>query len=115
MKQAVNNLIIKPDLLLVDGLHLPGLEIEQRKVVGGDRLCFSIAAASIMAKVARDEFMVAMHKKYPLYNFKQNKGYGTREHLLALRKYGPSPIHRKSFRGVKIENTSTSQQNQHPR
>ena len=83
--------------VLVD--YVSGLEInaEQLPLVHGDALSYSIGAASIIAKVARDAYMDEMHKLYPMYNFAKNKGYGTAEHIKALREYGPCPIHRRSF------------------
>lgn len=101
MKKALNNLKNKPDFILVDGLFIPDLNIPQKKIIKGDNLCFSIAAASIIAKVTRDKYMDEMHEIYPQYNFKKNKGYGTAEHLQNLNKYGYCKIHRKTFRGVK--------------
>lgn len=78
----------------VTGLQLPG---EIRPIVHGDALSYSIGAASIVAKVARDRYMIELDEKYPMYGFARNKGYGTREHIEALRKYGPCPEHRRSF------------------
>ncbi|MFI5322441.1 MAG: ribonuclease HII [Thermodesulfobacteriota bacterium] len=100
MEKAVNHLHRKPDFLLIDGNQRTSLPIPQKTIIKGDSRCCSIAAASIVAKVARDELMVQYHELYPQYNFKTHKGYATREHLEAIRKYGPCPIHRKSFRGV---------------
>lgn len=78
----------------VEGLHLPG---EARSLIHGDALSYMIAAASIVAKVERDRYMIALDRQYPMYGFARNKGYGTREHILALQKYGPCPEHRLSF------------------
>ena len=78
----------------VEGLHLPG---EARSLIHGDALSYMIAAASIVAKVERDRYMIALDRQYPMYGFARNKGYGTREHILALQKYGPCPEHRRSF------------------
>ncbi len=98
MKKAVEALKIMPDYLLVDGgRNRIDSSIEQRGISGGDRKCSSIAAASIIAKVARDRIMLRYHKKYPEYGFDRHKGYGTPEHFMKLRKFGPSPIHRRSF------------------
>ena len=80
----------------VDRLHLPG---ESRSILQGDALSYMIGAASIVAKVARDRYMIALDEKYPMYGFARNKGYGTPEHIAALRKYGPCPEHRRSFIG----------------
>jgi ribonuclease HII len=103
MKQAVERLGVKPGYLLVDGKHyVKGLEkIPQAWVVDGDALVLSIAAASILAKVARDRIMDELHEIYPRYQFHRNKGYGTRAHLDAIRKHGPCPVHRKTFGLVK--------------
>ncbi len=98
MKQAVYRLKKKPHLLLIDGLPLPSLgEIPQVFIVKGDANCISIAAASIVAKVTRDQIMLELDKEYPKYQLGKNKGYGTAEHLRALELLGPSPIHRLTF------------------
>ncbi len=86
-----------PELLLIDGPYKINLEIPQKSIVKGDTLSVSIAAASIIAKTLRDRIMVAYGALYPEYRFEKNKGYGTRDHLKALHKNGPLPIHRKSF------------------
>lgn len=92
---------VLPDFLLIDGPHkIKNLTTQQRPVVSGDSISLTIACASIVAKTARDSIMRAYHKIYPQYNFMKNKGYGTAEHIDALRTYGPTPIHRKTFRGV---------------
>jgi ribonuclease HII len=89
-------------IILVDGNKIiSGLKMEQRAIVGGDRKVKSIAAASIIAKVTRDRLMLKMHQKFPHYGFDKHKGYGTKIHLQSLKKYGPSAIHRLSFRPVK--------------
>ena len=80
----------------VDKLYLPG---ETRSIIHGDALSYMIGAASIVAKVARDRYMIELDEKYPMYGFARNKGYGTAEHIAALRKYGPCPEHRRSFIG----------------
>lgn len=100
MEIAVSKLDRKPDFLLIDGNQRTSLLIPQETVVKGDSRCCSIAAASIVAKVRRDELMNEYHELYPQYNFRSHKGYPTREHLEAIRRYGPCPIHRRSFRGV---------------
>ncbi|PUU87575.1 MULTISPECIES: ribonuclease HII [Halanaerobium] len=102
MKRAVKNLLPKldkhPDILLVDGNALiPNLTMEQQAIIDGDADVNAIAAASIIAKVSRDNIIFKYAEKYPQYNFKSNKGYGTADHIAALEKYGSSPIHRKSF------------------
>lgn len=102
MEIAVNNLGRKPDFLLIDGSQRTSLLIPQETVIKGDSRCCSIAAASIVAKVRRDEIMNEYHELYPEYNFRSHKGYPTKEHLEAIRKHGPCPIHRRSFRGVLV-------------
>ena len=100
MEIAVKKLNPKPDFLLIDGNIRTSLLIPQQAVIGGDSTCNSIAAASIIAKVARDLIMDDYHNIHPEYNFKKHKGYPTKEHYEALRKFGPCPIHRKTFKGV---------------
>ena len=100
MRRAVEALAVKPDYLLVDALRIPGLDLPQEGIVHGDRLVASIAAASILAKVRRDALMRSLHELYPGYGFDVHKGYGTAGHLGALRRLGPSPLHRSTFRGV---------------
>ncbi len=97
MRQAVNCLIPEPDLLLNDAVTIPHITIPQVPIIKGDAKSISIGAASIMAKVTRDRLMVEYHKAYPEYDFANNKGYGSAGHMEALKKYGPTPIHRKSF------------------
>lgn len=97
MAKAVQALPVQPDYLLIDSYHLPAVSQPQSPIVGGDGLSCSIAAASIVAKVTRDEHMIEMDRLYPHYGFANHKGYGTAEHRAALEKYGPCPIHRKSF------------------
>jgi len=100
MVRAVRDLKVQPDLLLIDGIVPVPLTMVQRTIVKGDSLSLSIAAASIVAKVCRDRIMLAYHEKYPQYNFAKHKGYGTREHLKAIKTHGYCDCHRKSFRGV---------------
>jgi ribonuclease HII len=101
MVKAVNHLAVSPDYLLIDALHLPGVTHPQSPIVGGEGLSCSIAAASIVAKVTRDNHMIEMDRLYPQYGFAHHKGYGTAEHREALEKYGPCPIHRKTFGPVR--------------
>ncbi len=103
MRMAVSNLGIVPDVLLNDAVRIPLLDIEQVPIVKGDARSISIAAASILAKVTRDRLMEEYDKMYPLYGFAVHKGYGTAAHIEALKKYGPCPIHRKTFIKTMIE------------
>lgn len=97
MRRAVDNLSVKPDIALIDGNKKPGLDIEQWDIVKGDSKSASISAASILAKVSRDRYMLEMAEKYPEYQFEKHKGYGTKLHYEMIEKYGVSPIHRKTF------------------
>lgn len=100
MRMAVANLKVRPDILLNDAVIIPGIDnIKQVGIIKGDAKSISIAAASIVAKVTRDRLMKEYHEQYPEYNFAGNKGYGTAEHLAALKKYGATPLHRNSFIG----------------
>ena len=100
MTQAVNSLSVKPAALLIDAVHIPQLEdYRQISIIKGDAKSVSIAAASIIAKVTRDRVMKEMALQYPEYGFESNKGYGSADHIAALKKYGPCPIHRRSFIG----------------
>lgn len=102
MNRALEKLKPKPELALIDGNQNRGITGFSRCIVKGDARCADIAAASVLAKVTRDRYMRQMAEKYPEYGFEQHKGYGTRMHYEALRKYGPSPIHRMSFlKGMK--------------
>ncbi len=101
MIKAYKNLGRKVELLLIDALSLPELKISQRAIIKGDQKSASIASASIIAKVTRDRIMKNYHEKYCQYGFERNKGYATKEHLQALKKFGPCPIHRKSFSPVR--------------
>ncbi len=98
---AVSSLPVTPDVALIDGNRVGQMPVECETVVKGDAKSMSVAAASILAKVSRDRYIVRLHNEYPEYNFKKHKGYGTKEHLEAIAKYGPSPIHRLTFKGVK--------------
>ena len=100
MREAAGSLGHVPEFVLVDGFKIPGLQLPQRAIVKGDALSCSIAAASIIAKVTRDRMMADLHQRYPVYGFARHKGYTTREHLLALFRYGPCPEHRRSFLAV---------------
>ena len=97
MASAINGLTVQPDVILIDALTLPDINICQIAITKGDSLSMTIAAASIVAKVARDEMMKMYHEIYPEYGFDQHKGYGTAMHINAIRTYGLCPIHRKSF------------------
>lgn len=97
MKKAVEGLEIKPDYAMIDGNKTPDLKIDCESVVKGDANSASIAAASILAKVSRDRYMLEMAKKYPEYQFEKHKGYGTKLHYQMLDEYGPSEIHRQTF------------------
>lgn len=100
MTKAITNLAFKPGLLLIDGPITLDINTRQIPIIKGDRLSISISAASIIAKVTRDDIMKSFHNMYPEYGFYKNKGYGTKEHVAALKKYGPCKIHRKSFAGI---------------
>ncbi len=101
MRRALEALPVKPEFLLLDAFPLPEVPLPQKAIIDGDALCLSIAAASIVAKVTRDRMMEKEDAVYPCYGFARHKGYGTREHLLNLRRYGPCPIHRLSFAPVR--------------
>ena len=97
MRKAIASLSVTPDLLLNDAVTIPGVDIRQVPLIKGDAKSISIGAASIMAKVYRDRMMEEYDKMYPGYGFATNKGYGSPEHIRALKEMGPSPIHRMSF------------------
>lgn len=97
MRQAISKLAPQPDLLLNDAVTIPGLTMEQVPIIKGDAKSISIGAASIIAKVTRDRLMEEYDRLYPQYGFASNKGYGSAEHIAAIKEYGPTPIHRKSF------------------
>ena len=97
MNRALSQLSPQPALALIDGNRNSGISIPSRCVVKGDSLCADIAAASILAKVTRDRYMLTMAEQYPEYGFEKHKGYGTAQHYAAIRQFGPSPIHRPSF------------------
>lgn len=100
LRRAFEGLSPRPDLLLVDALTIPGIDVEQRPIVKGDALCFSIAAASVVAKVERDALMRECDLRYPGYGLARNMGYASEDHRDALRRLGPSEIHRRSFHGT---------------
>lgn len=97
MRMALSKLPVKPDILLNDAVTIPEVDIPQEAIIKGDMKSISIAAASIVAKVTRDRFMVEMDKKYPGYEFASNKGYGSKKHIQMLKEIGPCKIHRKTF------------------
>ena len=97
MNRAIARLDPKPELALIDGNRCTGIEIPSRCIVGGDGKCADISAASVLAKVTRDRYMLQMAEQYPEYGFEKHKGYGTKAHYAAIREHGPSPIHRPSF------------------
>ncbi len=96
MKKALESLGILPDLVLIDAVEIDTL-VKQENIIKGDTLSYNIAAASILAKVYRDRLMCELDAKYPQYNFAKHKGYGTKDHLLLLKKFGKCPLHRDSF------------------
>jgi len=100
MRRAIDRLSKRPDFLLIDGKHIPETSILAECIVDGDLKSQAIAAASILAKVTRDHIMIGYDDLYPDYGFKEHKGYGTQKHHEALEKMGPSPIHRRTFKGV---------------
>jgi ribonuclease HII len=101
MSRAVMEISPLPDYLLIDGRISLELSISQQAIIKGDRLCFSVAAAGIIAKVTRDRIMLELHEQFPEYGFARHKGYGTQAHKEAIARYGPCPVHRLCFRGVK--------------
>ena len=97
MNRAIEKLSVQPTLAIIDGNRNSAIKIASRCVVKGDAKCADIAAASVLAKVTRDRYMLEMAEKYPQYKFEKHKGYGTKDHYAALREYGPCEIHRPSF------------------
>ena len=97
MREAVNKLSVKPDILLNDAVTIPGIDVKQVPIIKGDAKSLSIASASILAKVTRDRLMVEYDSLYPEYCFAKHKGYGTKVHIEAIKEYGPCPIHRRTF------------------
>lgn len=102
MLKCINNILVTPEIVLIDAVKIDS-DVKTESVIHGDALSYNIAAASILAKVSRDRLMVELDKKYPEYNFKKHKGYGTKEHIEALKKYGKCDIHRESFIGHFVE------------
>lgn len=96
MLTCINNISVRPDVVLIDAVKIDG-DIQTEAIIKGDALSYSIACASILAKVTRDRYMLKMDEKYPNYNFKKHKGYGTKEHIENLKKFGKCDIHRNSF------------------
>lgn len=117
MKEAVLDLSVAPDYILIDGLHNIAVPTPQKTLVKGDSLSVSIAAASIIAKVSRDRIMEIYHRQFPRYNFLQNKGYGTAEHRKILQEVGLCKIHRRSFhlKNHKTEQTVLEWSNEQPK
>ena len=103
MQEAIMKLTVTPDLVYVDGKFTPKIEVNCKAVIGGDKLISEISAASIIAKVHRDDFMKKLDRQYPIYDFAKNKGYGTAHHLKVLKESGYTSWHRKSFKGVVIK------------
>lgn len=97
MNRAIEKLSVTPELALIDGNRNTGISMPSRCVIKGDSLCADIAAASILAKVTRDRYMMQLHEQYPQYHFDRHKGYGTKLHYDAIREHGASPVHRMSF------------------
>jgi ribonuclease HII len=102
LRQALYALDVRPDFVLLDGFVLSGIRIPHLSVKKGDAVTASVAAASVVAKVTRDRLMDRYHRRYPQYGFRVNRGYGTPGHRAAIARFGPSPIHRMSFRGLKL-------------
>jgi ribonuclease HII len=100
MRRALAGLAVQPELVITDFVRLPDLPCPQRNLVDGDARCASVAAASIVAKVTRDHIMVEADSRFPQYGFARHKGYATPEHLAALDRHGPCPLHRRTFAGV---------------
>ena len=99
-RDSLNNLPVMPDIALIDGNRAKDIPTQYETVVKGDSKSQSIAAASILAKVSRDRFVTELDKKYPQYGFAKHKGYPTKDHYAAIEQYGPSPVHRLTFKGV---------------
>ena len=98
MHKCINSIDVRPDMVLIDAVKLD-TDIPTKSIIKGDALSYNIACASILAKVSRDRYILSLDEKYPMYNFKKHKGYGTKEHIENLKKYGACPVHRKTFIG----------------
>lgn len=98
MHKCINDIEVRPDVVLIDAVKLD-TDIPTKSIIKGDALSYNIACASILAKVSRDRYILSLDEKYPMYNFKKHKGYGTKEHIENLKKFGPCPVHRKTFIG----------------
>ncbi len=101
MQIAIAKLTVQPDILFVDGMELRDTKVPCKKIIKGDAKSYTIASASIIAKVTRDHLMDEYHEKYPHYLFHKNRGYGTKDHMAAIKKHGSTPIHRRSFEPIK--------------
>jgi ribonuclease HII len=110
MRRAVEDMAVKPEYLLIDFVRLPSVPLPQRSIVNGDALCFSIAAASIIAKVSRDRIMLDLDRQYPGYGMARHKGYATSEHLEFLRRLGPCPVHRRTFSPVQAVSSAPARE-----
>ena len=111
MRQALAQIDPSPDFVLVDGPWSVPMQLPQQPLKRGDQLSISVAAASIVAKVHRDEMMISYHESYPHYNFARNKGYGTKEHRAAIARFGSCPLHRQTFHGVRPNTENSSPDN----
>jgi ribonuclease HII len=112
MGKAVRSLEIKPDLCLIDGNYkIPQIKTKQEAIVGGDEKSVAVAAASILAKVARDRVMIKFSKEFPEYGFEKHKGYGTKQHLEAIKQFGICKIHRKEFAPIKMRHNNNEKKN----
>ncbi|HEX9235321.1 MAG TPA: ribonuclease HII [Actinomycetota bacterium] len=102
LRMAIRTLPVRPDFVLTDGFGLPGVRVPHLSIRKGDAVTASVAAASVVAKVTRDRIMERYHRRYPQYGFDQHRGYGTASHRAAIARFGPSPIHRMSFKGMDL-------------
>ena len=101
-RRAIMGLPVRPQLVMIDGLYAADVPVTQLVIIDGDATCASIAAASVVAKVTRDRLMVDLDGRYPEYGFARHKGYGTKEHQRAIRRYGITPVHRRTFMSVRV-------------